>query len=289
MRSTGRRVGWSGAPYLKIEAPDLRPTGPLSPTAGAGPGTGPAAPPPPPPARGSRDGVVSRGWVDVNFGGAISAGLAEAYTDTIILDEENATFTTSYGKPSTGASFDVNGGYMFHPRVGIGVSFAGTGHIGTADMAIVIPHPIYFDAHATDTGTTGDLKRTEGASHIQVVVAVVASPRFSLRVFGGPSFFRYKAEMVSDIEFTQSYSLSTPANIVEISDYSHDEVEGDGLGGHFGADVSYFFSRVVGIGGLVRFSRGTVTIDEPVTGNNQDVRVGGFQFSGGLRLRFGRY
>jgi hypothetical protein len=53
-----------------------------------------------------------------------------------------------------------------------------------------------------------------------------------------------------------------------------------------GADASVFFTRVVGIGGFVRYSRGTIEVDEPLSEMPQDVTVGGLRVGGGLRLRF---
>ena len=51
--------------------------------------------------------------------------------------------------------------------------------------------------------------------------------------------------------------------------------------------MTVFFTRVVGLGAFARYSRGTVSLDpEPMSEVAQDVRVGGFQTGGGLRLRF---
>jgi hypothetical protein len=75
---------------------------------------------------------------------------------------------------------------------------------------------------------------------------------------------------------------------VDITTYDTTKVESTGWGYHVGADASVFFSRVVGVGGFMRFSRGTVTIEDGVALSDApvDVIAGGVQMGGGLRLRF---
>jgi hypothetical protein len=75
-------------------------------------------------------------------------------------------------------------------------------------------------------------------------------------------------------------------NTVAITGYDAQEVTRGGWGFHAGGDVSVFFSRVVGLDGFVRFNKGTIVIDEPMSELLQDVKVGGLQTGGGLRLRF---
>lgn len=228
------------------------------------------------------------GWVDVNFGVAASTAEEETFTYTDTIYQETRTFGSGYPKPSTGASFDFGGGFMFTPLLGLGVTFSGQGHKDQAALAITVPHPYFFNRPATAAAPTEDkLTRAEGAMHIQLMVAPVHTDNFRFRVFGGPTYHRLKADMVQDIEYTQlAFSFST-SNVVEIDRYDAVEAEGTGWGYHAGADVSWFFSRVVGIGGLVRFTGGTVTLDpEPMSEIEQDVKVGGIHAGGGLRLRF---
>jgi len=49
----------------------------------------------------------------------------------------------------------------------------------------------------------------------------------------------------------------------------------------------YFFSRHIGVGGVVRFNQGTVEIDEePLTEQPAEWKAGHTIVGGGLRLRF---
>jgi hypothetical protein len=228
-----------------------------------------------------------KGWVNVNFGVAASGAGSETFIFTDLLFSEPFAMASAYPKPSQGAEFDFGGGFMFTPRVGLGVSFTGISHKDGAGLAVTVPHPFTFNASDTDAAPTQELlQRTEGAAHIELMLVPVQSERFQFRAFAGPSYFRYQADMVRDIEYSQVAPLFTRLNLVTITGYEAIETEGTGWGFHAGADASWFFTRVVGIGGFGRFSRGTASIDEPMSEVSQDVKVGGFQGGGGLRLRF---
>lgn len=79
-----------------------------------------------------------------------------------------------------------------------------------------------------------------------------------------------------------SRMVGVGASLVETA---HEEIVGLGATTS-GGDVSVFFTRVFGLGGFARYSRGTVEIDEPLSESTQDVRAGRFQAGGGIRLRF---
>lgn len=232
----------------------------------------------------------SRGWVDVNFGVA-GAAQSRVTTETNIPDGEGEfeTYRVSYNAP-TGAAFDFGGGFMFTRVLGAGIQFTGTAHEDAADLSIRIPHPRFFDAHASDSGPTDQkLQRVEGGVNLSLVAALPTSnSRLSVRVYGGPTHFRLKADAINDIRYLQHFGLFTTANSVEITSWTSEEVEETGWGFHAGADLGYFFNRYVGIGGFARLTRGTVTFtpSDFAVDEDLDVRVGGFQAGGGLRVRF---
>ena len=232
--------------------------------------------------------VTEKVWVDVNLGIAASAGEQQAYTFAGTLFREPMAMASAYAKPSRGAAFDFGGGYMFTPKIGVGVSFQGTAHKDAVGLGVTVPHPFFFNASTTAANVTdSSLTRTEGTTNIQAMVSVLSTDRLRLRVFGGPSFFRLKSDMVQDIEYDQAATSFNRANLVSITGYEQVEAEGTGIGFHAGADMSVFFTRVFGLGAFARYSRGTVSLDpEPMSEVAQDVKVGGFQTGGGLRLRF---
>ena len=227
------------------------------------------------------------GWVDVNIGVASSGAGETVFTYETTLYQEKLGLAAAYPKPSRGADFDFGGGYMFTPLIGLGVTFSGTAHQDIAGLGISVPHPFFFNASAAASGHTADeLMRTEGAANIQLMVVAFKNRRTVLRVFAGPSHFNYKADMVQDISYSQTAPSFSRLNLVDITSYDAVEATGSGWGFHAGADVGVFFSRVVGVGGFIRVSRGTATVAEPMSERNQSITVGGIQSGGGLRLRF---
>ncbi len=289
----GVRVGYVATSSLRFSRPDLEPMDlsavpakqSAEPDRTATPQRASGKPRPwevPEPTR-----SFERGFIDVNFGVAWAAErrFTLEFSDTIF--RETRTFTTSYDN-RTGASFDFGGGVMFTPEIGVGVSIVGTAHQAPAGLFISVPHPTFQNAHATDTEETeGHLQRTEGSFNIQLVGAATLGDRTRVRVFGGPTFFRVQQDLVSDIRYNQVFAVFNRANAVEITTFDVEEkVEATGWGFHVGADVAYFFNRVFGVGAFARFSRGTVDIGEPFSGDEVTLRAGGIQTGGGLRLKF---
>jgi hypothetical protein len=226
-----------------------------------------------------------KGWLDVNLGIAAAAEDAYATSASRRVFSENATFGAAYVFPR-GASFDVGGGYMFTPVVGLGVNLQGTAHEGVPGLTVRIPHPLFFNAFGSDA-SVGDsaLTRAEGSFNIQaMLVATPKSSRVRLRFFGGPSFFRVTQDTVDDIRYHQVFQMFGTGNSVDITTYQFSEAEGTGWGFHGGVDVGVFFSRVVGVGGFARFSRGSVELAD--FSGVYEVTAGGFQTGGGLRLKF---
>jgi hypothetical protein len=227
-----------------------------------------------------------RGWVDVNFGVAVAAEDAFTTRFTGTLFREPAESDASYNLP-TGASFDFGGGFMFNRYIGAGVSFTGTASEDEASLFISIPHPLYANAFATDTAPTQDkFRRTEGGVNLQAMAVVAQTDRLRVRVFGGPSYFRVKQEQVSFVRFNQVYQILGRGNVVDITTYDRTETEDTAWGFHVGGDVSVFFTRVIGVGGFARFSRATVEMEDALGATTVDVKAGGFQTGGGLRLKF---
>jgi hypothetical protein len=239
----------------------------------------------------SRPRTFERGWVDVNFGVAVPAEDTFQMSATGELFDEPATLGASYALPR-GASFDFGGGVMLTPMFGVGVSFSGTAHEDVATLSARIPHPILPNVYATDTSETDQkLQRIEGGVNIQAMVVAAQSDHFRFRVFGGPTYFRVQQDAVTAIHFNQVFLIFQPVNTIDIDQFDSERIEGTGWGFHAGADASFFFNRVIGVGGMAKFSRGNVDLEDTLaTAIGDDdvvtVKAGGFQVGGGLRLKF---
>jgi hypothetical protein len=92
--------------------------------------------------------------------------------------------------------------------------------------------------------------------------------------------------MIATVGYAQAASASPPVNVVHITSFTVQEVSASTLGFHVGIDVSGFFSRYVGVGGTVRFSRGRASVRDPLTNEEIELKVGQPELGGGLRLRF---
>lgn len=237
-----------------------------------------------------RQAFRQRGWIDVNLG---TAGAREGKVSTEYEQGDGSgemeTYRVGYNFPR-GASFDFGAGMMFTPVLGAGIAFTGTAHEDAADLSVRIPHPLYYDAFASDTSATDTkLLRTEGGVNLSlVVVPPIRSDQVVVKFFGGPTYFRLKADAVSAVLYEQFYGFFSRTNEVEITRFNTVEVEETAWGFHAGADVAYFFSRYVGVGGLLRFSGGEITVDDDrvIANAPVDVKLGGFQAGAGLRIRF---
>lgn len=297
----GRRVGYVHTSKVRVDRPDLQPldlsvqeAAPRRPSR-----VEYAAAAQEPPAQGrpqfeqprfdSPARKFRRGFIDVDFGVAAAGTKEYSSTYNFTRFEEPASVRADYRLP-TGAAFDVGGGVMLTPNVGLAVSFLGTAHQDTANLAVRIPHPLYANSYATDESRTDEkLMRSEGSTNIQVVFATDLSPRVSLRAFGGPSFFRVRQDAVEAVRYAQVFGVFTRTNEVAITSYTPYRIEFDdatGWGFNAGVDVSYFFTRIVGVGGFAKVNRGSVRIVDPLSLDDVDLKTGGVQTGAGLRLRF---
>ena len=253
-------------------------------------------------------GGNSKVFFDLNlFGMSQSAAKETTFDFTFPFDEfEDATISATYPKPKRTNNFiggdflDLGGGFMFHRNMGAGLSYTRTAYEDPATLTAVIPHPIFFDAPGTGIASTANipesvcqciepLRREEQAVNLFFVYAPVRTKNVELKFFGGPTFFSYKADMVFDMTYTQDFSFSSTFNQITITEYelADEVVKGSGIGFNVGGEFNWFFTRVFGVGGGLKYNQGDVTVDEePMSEQEQKIRVGGLLTFFGLRFRF---
>lgn len=276
----GPRVGYIEKRFVEITE-ELEPARPRD-AAPMQPGTAPAARPEPVP-------EFDRVWIDVNGGVAIAGERDYSAVGVRQIDGQEATFRADYHLPA-GPSFEAGGGVMVTRMVGVGATLGGTMHEDAAEIAIDIPHPILADANATAEGETPrELRRRESSLHVHAAIVSQPSPDLRTRLFAGPTYFRVEQDVVQDVLYDQQFLPFEPAHTVEITSASIRRIpydEATGWGFHVGADAAWFFRTGLGVGGFGRYSRGTVEIQDPLTGGAADLDVGGFQAGAGLRVTF---
>jgi hypothetical protein len=193
---------------------------------------------------------------------------------TFDLHADTARFGADYAvEPSVG----VDAGAFVRVWKGLAAGVAFTAHSDTRDIAVdaSLPHPFLFSSPRAIEGTvSGDHEET--GVHLQVAYILPLRGRLQAVVFGGPSFFTVKQSVVTAIQFSESYPYDTAS-----FDGATVEVEEEQTTGfNVGADVAYYFSKNVGVGGIVRFTGATLNY------SLGDVDAGGAMVGGGLRLRF---
>jgi hypothetical protein len=224
-----------------------------------------------------------RGFLTVNFGVHGSPGdVAEDVTFTEFVEE--GTFTADY-EIGGGGMFDVGAGFRIWGNLGAGVSVSSYSKEGPGSFELRVPHPFFFNAHRPVVGEFDDLSHTETGVHIQVMYVVPAGDRFRIALSGGPSFISVKQDFVQGATYREVFPydvlVDPVATIAEETERA--------TGFNVGADLMYLIGERWGVGGLVRFTRGTATFTIPsdlFEDRELEVDAGGAQIGGGVRFLF---
>lgn len=222
----------------------------------------------------------SQGFVSLN---AMYQTETRDFQDSVTITRfvEQGEVDTSYHIKS-GLAWDISGGQVAWKNIGAAFGVSWFARTGEADVTAHIPHPFFFDQPREINGEATGLKHREVAVHFDALVMVPASKRVRLMVFGGPTYFHLKQGVVSDVTYTEAY----PYDTAEFTGVTVTEQTESGIGFNVGADVAVLFSPRVGVGGLVRYSQGTIDFLGTDGATTLSVDVGGLQVGGGLRLFF---
>lgn len=229
------------------------------------------------PAPRPRPGLAER--VFVSIGGVYQVG-SNDFPDSATIREnaENGRLETDYAV-GTGPAFDISGGARIWRSLAVGVGVTRFSASTTTTLNASVPHPFFFNQPRAVTGEfVGE--RTELAVHVQLRALFPISDRILVTVFGGPSFVQVDQDIVSDFDYTESYPYDTATFSRAIADKQSESKVGVNVGG----DVSYFFTRQIGVGFTAQYAGATVEMTVP--SGTADVKAGGGQIGGGLRLRF---
>lgn len=234
----------------------------------------------------------SRFFVDIALAGtAGSPSRDRQFSSRFVRFGEIASSRATYPRPSraiVSPLAEMGGGLTFARFLGAGVSHGRTAHEDVVSLEATILHPLFLDVPATAVGTSAALKRREAVTNVFLVVVPWRTRRAEWRVQFGPSFFRYTADMIRDVEFDHIFSTEEPSSSIVITGGATDQVRAADVGAHVGMDFTYFFTSRIGLGGRARYSQGTVTIaTEPLSALRQELRVGSTLFFAGLRVRIG--
>jgi opacity protein-like surface antigen len=234
-----------------------------------------------PTARKIKAALAHRVFIDVDAGfQSETYRFSDARADPFF--GETASWTADY-ETESGPTFGVSGGVRIWRNLLASVTYSRFNDTSIAPIEGAIPHPFHFNRTRAIAGEADNLKQQEDVFHIGAVWVVPASRRFDLRVFGGPSVYRLQRDLVEDVVYGDAYPYDTASferALVE-------RTKRDAWGFNVGADATWMFSRVVGLGVVTRFARATTDLTSPANAGPIEVNLGGLQFGGGLRLRFG--
>ena len=213
--------------------------------------------------------------------GGGAQGASRAFADNVAfpLYDENGQFRARYSPPSASA-LDAMVGLRLSPRLVLAVALWRSTGLPDAAIGASVPHPFTYNAPRP---TTADVvvSRTENDGHLQLTWLVPVTRRVDVSIFGGPSLFFLRQDMVSALAFRETY----PYDTVAIAGIQSARRSKAGIGANAGVDVTGMVWRNIGVGVSARYARGSLTLSA-VNDGTISVQVGGAQVSGGLRLRF---
>jgi opacity protein-like surface antigen len=219
-------------------------------------------------------------FVSVNVG--IQVGDNSLVRDASFeLYDETATVEVNQ-TINNGAFLEFAGAYKLRGNLGVGLSYNFVTNSGDGTISGSLPHPQFFDQPRTFTASADDLSHAENAFHFQAVWFVPFTDKVDFTISGGPSLFNVKQDLIRSVAFTE-----VPPNFTSVTIDSVEVVElrDSGWGFNIGADMTYALTPTIGVGALMRYSRGTVEFNLSDT-QTADVTAGGFQIGGGVRFKF---
>lgn len=211
-------------------------------------------------------------FVNANVGAQVGSSELTVTTPFEIYGEQGTVTSTQDVKG--GGLFDVSAGYKVWRNLAIGVGYTRTS--GKADAAVTAQVPDFFlhDNLRPVSASASDVKHTEQAVNITGTWMVPVTDKIDVGVVFGPTFFTVKQEVPNSVAVTEPGPSVASVGVEEVSKSA--------VGIHIGVDVSYMVTKRYGVGGLARYTRGSVDIPNA----SESLEVGGFQIGGGVRVRF---
>jgi opacity protein-like surface antigen len=222
-----------------------------------------------------------RGFVNVNAGMQLMTEDATTTSTTFKLYDETGTLTTAQSMDSQALFLDIGGGIRIAGNFGFGFTYTRLSATGTADVAAEVPSPLYYDQPRTATAAVDDLEHVENGYHFQALWMLPIADTVDIILSGGPTIFSLRQGVVTSPQITEIGPPYTNVNVT----VSQTIATGSRIGFNVGADLTYRFANNIGIGAMVRYAASTVSL-EPEGSGPIEVKAGGFQFGGGLRIRF---
>ena len=246
----------------------------------------------------------------VSAGAVVPAAAQERFRISANVGQQATTTTVT--QDQTFDRYFEQGSFTFEPTVpkatiydfGIAVRVWRLLHAGAAmslfekadpgTVTVKVPHPLQFNRPRTTVGDIADVRRREVGQHFMVGwnLSTIARPQrrtatqgLDFTLFAGPSIF------VTDQLFVASPMLSLEKEVFPFDELAFpgaqiQTVRQNVIGYNAGVDMTWRFSKNVGVGLLLRYSNGKKAFTPPGV-EPVEVTVGGLHAGGGLRVLFG--
>ena len=192
---------------------------------------------------------------------------------------ETGTLDAAYSE-KTGYGGELGLQYSIKPHLAVAAGVGLTHRDVSAHFDAEIPHPFYFGQFRQASGDLSGFGAKETAVTLDLVYTA-SSGRFDFRVFGGGAYFHLAADLIGDLQYTQTY----PYDSVTVTGATTLSTSGDAFGFDVGAGADYRLSPHFALGAQARYARGTASL-HATSGETLDVRAGGLQLAVGLRFIF---
>jgi hypothetical protein len=206
---------------------------------------------------------------------------------------EGATFSLYNETGAVGTSHAIGGGPVLDLSAGIrvwrslsvGIGYSSFKDDDDAGVTARVPHPILFQQPRTESTTVSGLEHTENVVHLHFMWTIPYRDRFKLALMLGPSFFTVR----QDLATVRANDIADPPPLIESVTVTN--VKESTTGFHIGADGSYHVTRIqnigIGVGLFARYVGASVSLPNAAGATlDGDLKGGGFQGGGGLRLTF---
>ena len=241
-----------------------------------------------------------RVFVNINFG-ALNQGQDLKQGATFILyplpGNESGSWEADH-RIEGGPFFDIGGGYRLMRNVFVGVSFTNVAkQTRGVTVNANVPSPLFTDTFRNASGSATGLEHNERAVHLQALLQIPVTVEFAVSVFAGPTFFTVEDELVSGFSLEE---VGGDFTSVSLSDIRTEAQKHTTTGFHLGFDAQYMFMKHVGfirnmgfmkdagVGGMLRYSKGSVDLTAPADTGSDTFKIdtGGLEIGVGLRFRF---
>jgi hypothetical protein len=210
------------------------------------------------------------------------------YNPTDIGFSDTSTFTSFLEEGRSTRSYDGGKGVVFEVGAIVGIR-KGLGAMGSVELyqsdfdgsfEESYPHPLYFEQPRTVAGDITGLEYKEKAVHLDAVYTR-EFPKFTVDVFGGPSFFFTNTEILDTVTTASEY----PFDEATVRSTSSRTLDDNPIGFNAGGALTWRLTEVIGIAFQARYSHATIGIARE-GGDEIGLDAGGFRVGGGIRLAF---